>query len=68
MIGAIWKARGLATLTLILWSVGLLAGAVHPLGFLAAVAGMGVSCWFLAAVGVSASLWSPDRSQATGKV
>jgi hypothetical protein len=53
---------------LALWVVGLLAGAVHPLGFLAALAGTGVSCWFLAALGVSGSLWSRDRGQATGKV
>jgi hypothetical protein len=33
----------------------------------AALAGTGVSCWFLAALGVSASLWSRDRSEATTK-
>jgi ABC-type transport system involved in multi-copper enzyme maturation permease subunit len=68
MLGSVWRARGLAFLMLALWIVGLLAGAVHPLGFLAALAGMGVSCWFLAALGVSMSLWSRDRSQATGRV
>ena len=68
MLGSIWKTRGLAFLMLALWIVGLLAGAVHPLGFLAAFAGLGVSCWFLAALGVSTSLWSRDRGQATGKV
>jgi ABC-type transport system involved in multi-copper enzyme maturation permease subunit len=66
LLGSIWKTRGLAALMLVLWTVGLSAGAVHPLGFLAAIAGMGVSYWFLAALGLSASLWSRDRAQATG--
>jgi hypothetical protein len=68
LLGAVWNSRGLAVLMLALWIVGLLAGAVHPLGFLAAVTGMGVSCWFLAALGLSASLWSRDRAQANGWV
>jgi hypothetical protein len=68
LLGSIWKTRGLAVLMLVLWIVGLLAGAVHPLGFLAALTGMGVSCWFLAALGLSASLWSRDRAQATGRI
>jgi ABC-type transport system involved in multi-copper enzyme maturation permease subunit len=68
LLGSLWQTRGLAALMLALWIVGLLAGAVHPLGFLATLAGMGVSAGFLAAAGVSASLWSPDRHQATSRV
>jgi ABC-type transport system involved in multi-copper enzyme maturation permease subunit len=68
LLGSIWNTRGLAVLMLVLWIIGLLAGAVHPLGFLAALTGMGVSCWFLAALGLSASLWSRDRAQTTGWV
>lgn len=67
MLGSIWKTRGLAILMLALWVIGLLAGAVHPLGFLAAVAGLGVSGWFFAVLGVSMSLRSRDRAQATGR-
>jgi hypothetical protein len=44
-------------LTLIaLWTVGLMAGAVHPLGFLAAVTGLAALAWFCSALGVSTSL------------
>jgi hypothetical protein len=68
MLGSIWRTRGVAFLTIALWIVGLLAGAVHPLGFLAASVGMVVSCGFLAALGVSLSLWSRGRDQATGRV
>jgi ABC-type transport system involved in multi-copper enzyme maturation permease subunit len=68
LLGSIWKARGLAYLMLVLWTVGLLAGAVHPLGYLAALVGTAASCWFFAAVGVSASLRSRDRGAATSWV
>ncbi len=68
MLGSIWRTRGLAFTMLALWTVGLLAGAVHPLGFLAALAGMAVSSWFLAALGVSMSLGSRDLRQSTGRV
>ena len=64
-LGAIWKARWLASLMLGLWTVGLLAGAIHPLGFLSAVVGLGFSSWFLASLGVFASMWSRDRNQAS---
>jgi ABC-type Na+ efflux pump permease subunit len=67
MLGAVWKTRLLGLMLLGFWTVGLLAGAVHPLGFLAAIAGTGASCWFLAALGVSISLGSRDRGEATNK-
>jgi hypothetical protein len=53
MLGPVLRGRG-GPLTLIgLWTVGLMAGAVHPLGFLAAVTGLAVSAWFCSALGVS---------------
>ncbi len=67
-LGSIWRARRLALVMMALWLVGLLVGAVHPIGFLMAIAGLVVSCWFLAALGVSVSLWSRDRNQATGRI
>lgn len=67
MLGAFWKSRLLASLMLALWAVGLLAGAVHPAGFLAAIVGMGASLWLMAAWGAFVSLRSRDRAQATGK-
>jgi hypothetical protein len=49
------RLRGASTL-IALWTVGLMAGAVHPLGFLAAVTGLAVLAWFCSALGVSRSL------------
>jgi len=49
------RLRGALTL-IALWTVGLMAGAVHPLGFLAAVTGLAALAWFCSALGVSRSL------------
>jgi hypothetical protein len=56
MIGAIWRARGLAALFVALWITGLLGGAVHPLGALAALVCLVVWSWFFAALGAYGSL------------
>jgi ABC-type Na+ efflux pump permease subunit len=68
MLGAAWRARVPSLVMVGLWTVGLLSGAVHPLGFLAAMVGLVVSSWLCAAGGVYASLWSPDRKEATARV
>ena len=68
MLGVIWKTRPLGLVILATWIVGLSTGALHPLGFLAAVAVAGASCGLFAALGVTMSLWSSDRNQATGRV
>jgi len=43
ILGSIWRMRGVAFLMPALWSVGLLSGSLHPLGFLAAVVLLGVT-------------------------
>ncbi len=64
MIGAIWKARSMALPMLGLWAVGLAAGAIHPIGFAAAVAGLAGSTWFLAAWGIFVASRSSDPGRA----
>ena len=56
MFGGFWRAKGLALLLVGLWSIGLVVGAVHPLGFAAALIGLIVSAWLFAAAGTYASL------------
>jgi hypothetical protein len=65
MLGSVWKLRGLLALVIGLWSVGLLAGAVHPLSFVAAVALLVVSTGFVAVVGTTLSLRSSDWKRAS---
>jgi hypothetical protein len=64
MLGPVLSRRGGALTLIGLWTVGLAAGAVHPLGFLAAVAGLAVSAWFCSALGVSALLWEGGMERA----
>src|SRR5262249_46689843 len=56
MLGPVLRGLGGALTLIGLWTVGLMAGAVHPLGFLAAVTGLAMSAWFYSALGVSGSL------------
>ena len=64
VIGSVWKLRAVLALPVGLWSVGLVAGSVHPLGFLAALVVLIVSTGFIAIMGTTLSLWSSDRHQA----
>jgi hypothetical protein len=67
MLGAVWRVRGLALCLLALWAVALLCGALHPLGLLAAVAGLAAMTWCFTALGTYVSLWSTDRRH-TGRI
>ena len=64
VFGSLWAARwiGLAMLAMIV--VGLLAGALHPLGAFLAVLGMAVYGTFAAAMGIAISLWARNSTRA----
>jgi ABC-type transport system involved in multi-copper enzyme maturation permease subunit len=64
VLGAIWAQRGFAAIPLGFWIIGLLVGALHPLGFLASVIAFGLITWLVAAVGVHASLKATTTSKA----
>jgi len=67
MLGAAWRARSVSLGMAGLWGLGLVTGAVHPLGFAAAAVGLGVSTWLVVAFGTFVSLWSSDRKQANAR-
>lgn len=64
VLGALWAQRGFALIPLGFWGIGLLIGAVHPLGVLGAVVALGVVSWMVAAVGIHASLRATSTSRA----
>jgi ABC-type transport system involved in multi-copper enzyme maturation permease subunit len=68
MRGARSKGRWGILLLVGLWSAGLLTGSLHPLGVAAALAFLIVSTWFVAALGVYASILARDVTQATRAV
>lgn len=65
MLAAAWRTRKILTIPIGLWAVGLLAGALHPLGVLSAAVALGVATWFLVALGAYQSLRAKDPGQAT---
>jgi hypothetical protein len=64
-LGALWRVRWGVVPLLALWLVGLVAGGVHPLGVVLAVAGLAAGAWFCAALGTFFSLTSRDVAQAS---
>jgi hypothetical protein len=53
--GAVWSARRVWLALLVVWTVGILLGAIHPLGVLAGASIVFVVAWLVAAVGVLVS-------------
>jgi ABC-type transport system involved in multi-copper enzyme maturation permease subunit len=62
--GAVWSARWLGLTMLTLWGVGLLVGALHPLGVVAALLVAGASAWLIAALGVFVSTRARNSTRA----
>ena len=67
MLGAIRAGGPLGILAVASWLLGLALGAVHPLGFLAAIAGLAAMAWFVAALGTYCSLRSKTTSGAVAR-
>jgi hypothetical protein len=66
MLAALWRMRlPLATL-LGLWTIGLLAGAIHPFGFVASVLVLAALIWLMLTFGIYISVGVKDMAAATG--
>jgi ABC-type Na+ efflux pump permease subunit len=65
MRGAVWRGRGLLGLLVGLWLIGLALGAVHPLGFLAALVALIATTAFSVALGGRVSLTAKSASHAS---
>jgi ABC-type Na+ efflux pump permease subunit len=64
---ALWRLRGIGITILTLWTLGLLTGAIHPLGFLAAVLTLATSTGFYLVAGLLAALKATDHAKAAGQ-
>lgn len=67
MVGAIWGLRGFGALLSLFWLLGLVLGAVHPLGLLLSLLIAGLLTVSVAALGVYVSLGARTTSQALMK-
>ena len=63
MIGPVWGLRLVAYLLFLMWAVGLVVGAIHPLGLLACLVEFVVFTWFLTALGTFLSLRSKNSTR-----
>jgi ABC-type Na+ efflux pump permease subunit len=66
MLAALWRMRALVATLLGLWAIGLVAGAIHPIGFLVAVLGLTALIWLMLAFGVFISIGAKDAAATTG--
>jgi len=62
--GAVWSARWVGLALLVMWAVGILLGALHPLGVLAAAIDVAAIAWLIAAVGVFVSSRAKNSTRA----
>lgn len=67
MLASLWRARGDLAIVLVLWILGLAAGAIHPLGLVMAVLLLASSTWFLLAYGAMVSVGAKDMDEAAGR-
>ena len=56
----VWRLRGVGAILLVLWTLGLLSGAIHPLGYLATVLVTASWTWFFLMAGMLAALRAKD--------
>jgi ABC-type transport system involved in multi-copper enzyme maturation permease subunit len=56
----IWRIRGMGTILFVMWTLGVLSGAIHPLGYLATVLIMASWTWLFLVSGMLAALKAKD--------
>jgi len=64
LLGAIWGQKWALVVLVLLWGLGLAAGALHPLGFIAVALETTVFLWFTAALGTYYSLLAKSSARA----
>ena len=63
---ALWRLRGIGITILTLWTLGLVTGAIHPLGYLAAILTLATSTGFYLVAGLLAALKASDQHATAG--
>ena len=63
-----WKTRFACSPILIMWAVGTLAGAIHPMGLLVSLLALAASVWLMAVCGVFGSIHSGKAESSASQV
>ena len=66
ILAALWRMRLLVATLLGLWMIGLLAGAIHLIGFLVSLLLLAALIWFMLAFGITISVGAKDMAAVTG--
>jgi ABC-type Na+ efflux pump permease subunit len=64
MLAALWRMRMILATLLVLWTIGLVAGSVHPAGYLVSLLVVAAWTWLLLVYGMSISIAAKDRAPA----
>ena len=67
LLASIWRIRGLLITILALWTLGLISGAIHPLGYLSAVLTLVSGTAFFLVAGLLAALRVEDHATAASR-
>jgi ABC-type transport system involved in multi-copper enzyme maturation permease subunit len=64
LLASLWRIRGLLLTLVFLWTLGLLAGSIHPLGYLLSAFELAAWTWLLLVIGLRASVRARDPTLA----
>jgi ABC-type transport system involved in multi-copper enzyme maturation permease subunit len=65
VLAALWRLRRLLGTLILLWALGLVTGAIHPLGFVLTLLALSASTWFLAAWGLFCAIGAKNNAEAS---
>jgi ABC-type transport system involved in multi-copper enzyme maturation permease subunit len=68
LLASIWRLRGIGITFLSLWTLGLISGAVHPIGYVAIILTLLSSTAFYLVVGQQVALQVEDQATASGRI
>jgi ABC-type transport system involved in multi-copper enzyme maturation permease subunit len=66
MLSALWRLRWLTITMFALLTIGLVGGAIHPLGYVAAILVQAASTWWLLTMGTLSAVRSIERAERDG--
>jgi ABC-type Na+ efflux pump permease subunit len=64
MLAGLWRMRAIVTTLITLWTIGLVAGSVHPAGYLVSLLVVAAWTWLMLVFGVSVSIAAKDKAPA----
>jgi ABC-type transport system involved in multi-copper enzyme maturation permease subunit len=64
LLASLWKARGVLGLAIVLWTLGLATGAIHPLGYVLCLMILAAMIWFFSTWGLSRAVAARNPARA----